>query len=113
METKVIALTDQNFDHYVEQKTFLAIDFWASWCEPCKDFSRIFTELASEHPDFCFATVDVDTEKKLAQDFSVKSVPTFAIIRNKVMIFYQSGVMPKSALAKLLSQAKELEEIAF
>ena len=113
MPATIIILTDKNFDHHFAQAKLLAIDFWAPWCEPCKDFSRIFQEAAVEFPTVQFATVNVDEEKNLAQDFSVKSVPTFAIIRNQVMVFHQAGTQPKKALIDLLKQAVALPDIQF
>ena len=114
MSSLVSELTDKNFDEVSSQTPWMVIDFWAEWCEPCKDFSRLFHEVAEEHlSEFSFFTVDVDKEKQLAQDFSVKSVPTLAIIRNNVMVFYQSGLMPKQALKALLAQARALPETNF
>lgn len=114
--SKVITLTDNNFDDYFAKSKLLVIDFWAPWCEPCKGFNKILHEIAEEktQAEICFGTVNVDEEKKLALDFSVKSVPTLAIIHNQLMVFCQSGAMPKKALIDLLQQAMNLpEEIPF
>jgi thioredoxin 1 len=109
----MITLTDDNFDQHFTQSKLLILDFWAPWCEPCKDFSKIFFEVAQENqaPDTYFGSINVDQEKKLAKDFSIRSVPTTAIIRDQVVVFIQSGVMPKKAFVDLLKQARELPEV--
>lgn len=114
MLKNVITLTDSNFDHYFTQNKILVVDFWAPWCEPCKDFNRLFHEIAKQKNTLAnFGSINVDEEKKLAQDFSIKSVPTLAIIRNQVMVFYQSGIIPKNAFLDLLKQAINLPDIKF
>jgi len=107
----VITLTEENFDDYFQKSDLLIIDFWTPWCEPCKDYSRLFAELANELPQICFGAINVDEEKRLAKDFSVQSVPTTAIIRQQIMILHQSGIMPKNALRKLLDDAMKLPEL--
>lgn len=72
MSAKVICLTDKNFDQYFHSSKLLAIDFWAPWCEPCKDFDRLFNELAADFPTIVFATVNVDEEKKTCRRFFSK-----------------------------------------
>ena len=109
----IITLTDDNFDQHFTQSKLLILDFWAPWCEPCKDFSRIFSEVAEENQEIgvYFGSINVDQEKKLAKDFTILSVPTIAIIRDKVVVFIQSGVIPKQAFTDLLKQASELPEV--
>ena len=106
--THILQLTDENFDRHFKESKLLVIEFFAAWCEPCKDFKRIFLEVASLKTEAVFASVDVEQEKKLAEDFTIKSIPTLAIIQNQILIFIQSGAMPKSALLKLVEQASAL-----
>lgn len=113
MSISVIELTNKNFDAHFNQAKLLVMDFWAPWCEPCKDFSRILHEVAHDFPSVVFGSVNVDEETKLAKDFSVKSVPTLAIIRNQVMICHQVGTLPKKTLIDLLTQAVNLPDIQF
>jgi thioredoxin 1 len=106
----VLSLTDENFDQYFTEAKLLVIDFWAPWCAPCKGFTRVFHEVAAENAQdgFYFGSVNVDEEKTLAKDFNIGSVPTCAIIRNQLMVFIQSGEMPKQALKDLIQQAVDL-----
>ena len=109
--TKVIELTQENFDEYFA-KPLLAIEFWAPWCEPCHDFSRIYTAAATKYPDIIFAKINVDQEVELAKDFTIRSVPTLVVIHQQTMILHQAGLMPEQALGDLLDQALHIAKIA-
>jgi len=108
--SQLLSLTDKNFDQYFTQAHLLVLDFWAPWCAPCEGFTRIFAEVAAENKQagLCFGSINVDEEKTLAKDFNIGSVPTCAIIRNQIMIFIQSGAMPKKALQELIQRALDL-----
>lgn len=100
----VIELTQANFDEYFA-KPLLAIEFWAPWCEPCHAFRRYYEEMAAAYPAIVFTHVNVDEQKALAKDFSVRSVPTLVIVYQQTMILHQAGLLPKSALQEVLAQA--------
>ncbi len=100
----LVELTQANFDAYFA-KPLLAIDFWAPWCEPCHDFSKIYREVAQKYANIVFATVNVDQEIALAKDFTIRSVPTLVLIHHQTMILHQAGLMPQAALCDLLDQA--------
>ncbi len=102
-------VTADQFDSVLQSHPLIVIDFWATWCGPCKVFSKILEEVSSRYPEFFFASVDVDAEKTLAEEFSIRSVPFVMIIRDRVIVYAESGVLQTSALSELLDQAKTLK----
>ena len=102
-------LTADNFDDTLASSPLVVVDFWATWCGPCKGFSEVLRQVASEYPDWLFTSVDVDKEKSLAEEFAVRSVPFVMIIRDRVVVYAESGALTKSALCDLLNQAKQLD----
>lgn len=105
----LMELTDKSFAEVVAKHELVVIDFWAEWCEPCKSFSKVVEGLAPKHPDVVFATVNIEKEKELAQDFNVMSVPAVMILKKQVVVFADSGAMPASALEELIAKAKSLD----
>ncbi|EKD91964.1 MAG: thioredoxin [uncultured bacterium] len=105
----VSQLTADQFDHVLASHELLLIDFSAEWCGPCKNFAKVMEAVSKEYPDCFFATIDVDKEKSLAQEFVVQSVPSILIIRNRRVIFAESGALSANELRKLLDDAKVLQ----
>ena len=104
-----IELTHENFDDVIEKNEFLLIDFGAEWCAPCKSFNKVIEKVAQQYPEVVFASVDIDAEKALADEFNVKSVPSVMILRNKVVVFAESGALSAASLTDLLEQTKALD----
>lgn len=101
-------LTHQNFDLILESHALLVIDFWAEWCGPCKTFSKVMSVVAKEYPDVVFASVDIEKEKELSEEFAVRSVPFVMIIKDRTVIYADSGALSAATLRELLTQAKAL-----
>ena len=100
----VITITDQNFEHEVgtEQKTVL-LDFWASWCGPCRMVSPIIDEIASERVDIKVGKINVDEQPALAARFGVMSIPTLVVMKNGHIVNQSAGARPKPQILDLLS----------
>jgi thioredoxin 1 len=105
----IIELTKENFDETVTDKDLVLLDFWAEWCGPCKAFSLVFAEAASRYPEAIFGQINIETEPELASDFQIRAVPTIMILRQNVVVFSESSVLPLSGLCTLIDQSKQLD----
>jgi thioredoxin 1 len=104
-----VELTAENFDQTVSDNEFVLIDFWASWCGPCRQFAPVYEKASEKHEDLVFASVDTEAQQQLAAAFDVRSIPTLAIIRDKTLIYAQPGALPEPALEELIKQAREVD----
>ena len=101
-----IALNMKNFEQEaLKAKETVLIDFWASWCGPCRMLSPIVDEIASERPDIKVCKVNVDEESELAQQFRVMSIPTLVVLKAGKVAATTVGVQPKQAILKMVEQA--------
>jgi len=104
-----IELNKDNFDETIENNDVVLIDFWAEWCGPCKMFGPIFEKTAEEYPDYAFAKVDTEAQQELAASFGIRSIPTLAIFREKILLFMQPGALPAAGLKDLIDQVAKLD----
>ena len=104
-----VELTAENFDSVVGQADLALVDFWASWCAPCRMFGPIFERASEKHADLVFAKVDTEAQPDLAQAFGITSIPTLMIIRDQVILYAQPGALPETSLEELISQAREVD----
>ena len=108
-ELKTQEITVQNFENVVAKEGIVLLDFWASWCAPCRKFAPIFEEAAERHPDLVWGKVDTEAQTELAGAFEVRSIPTLMIFRDGIRLFSQAGLLPSQALDDLVSQVRALD----
>jgi len=104
-----VELTGENFESVVGSADMVLVDFWASWCGPCRMFGPIFERASEKYPDAVFGKVDTDAQTELAQTFAISSIPTLMVIRDNVVLYAQPGALPEQALEELITKARELD----
>jgi len=103
-----IAVTEKNFNEIADQGIVL-LDFWASWCGPCRTFAPIFEEASEKHEDIVFGKIDTEAEPGLAEGFEITSIPTIMAIRDGIVVFAQPGALPAPVLEDLIRQVRALD----
>ena len=104
-----IALTEENFEETVTKDGITLVDWWASWCGPCRMFSPVFESASEQHPDITFGKIDTEDQQTLAAGAQITSIPTLMAFRDGILVFSQAGALPAASLEKLITAVRDLD----
>jgi thioredoxin 1 len=104
-----IALTRDTFEDTVTEPGITLVDWWASWCGPCRMFAPVFEAASEQHPDIRFGKIDTEDQPELSAAARITSIPTLMAFRDGILVFSQPGALPSAALEQLIQGVRGLD----
>ena len=104
-----VNLTNDTFESTVTGDGITLVDWWASWCGPCRMFAPVFEAASEQHPDITFAKVDTEGQPEIAAAAQIMSIPTLMAFRDGILVFSQPGALPAAALDEVIEAVRALD----
>ena len=104
-----MALTKDTFEDTVTKPGITLVDWWASWCGPCRMFAPVFQAASEQHPDIAFGKIDTEDQPELSAAAQISSIPTLMAFRDGILVFSQPGALPAAALERLIQAVRDLD----
>ena len=102
-------LTATDFESTITREGITLVDFWASWCGPCRMFAPVYEAASEKHPDIVFGKIDTEAEQQLSAAVGITSIPTLMAFRDGILVFSQPGALPAAALDQVITAVRDLD----